>query len=112
MIVFVPAAFLKFLKRSDHILLPVGVLFFFLIKLLKILVIFWAVLGLCCYAQVFSSCGAQASHCSGFSSSGTRALERRLSTRVVVHGPSCSVARGVLPNQGPNPCPLHCKMDS
>ena len=31
---------------------------------------------------------------------------------VVVQGLSYSAARGVLPGQGSNPCPLHCKVDS
>ena len=31
---------------------------------------------------------------------------------VVMHGLTCSVARGIFPNQGSNPCPLHCKADS
>ena len=29
--------------------------------------LFLAVLGLCCCAQAFSSCGVRASHCGGFS---------------------------------------------
>ena len=69
-------------------------------------------------------CGAQASHCGGFScggtqalgsqasvvaalglSSGSRALER--SSVVVAHGLSCSTACGIFPDQGKNPRPLH-----
>ena len=34
----------------------------------------------------------------------------RLST--VAHGLSCSTARGILPNQELNPCPLHWQADS
>ena len=30
---------------------------------------------------------------------------------VVVHGLSCSVAYGVFPDQGSNPCPLHWQAD-
>uniref|UniRef100_A0A8C0HU68 Large ribosomal subunit protein uL29 n=1 Tax=Balaenoptera musculus TaxID=9771 RepID=A0A8C0HU68_BALMU len=26
---------------------------------------------------------------------------------IVAHGPSCSAACGILPDQGSNPCPLH-----
>ena len=74
-------------------------------------------------------CGAQASHCSGFSccrawalgtrasvvmahglsSCGLRALERRL---VVAHGLRCSTACEIFPDEGSNPCPLHCQVDS
>ena len=31
---------------------------------------------------------------------------------VVAHGPSCSAACGILPDQGSNPCPLHWQADS
>ena len=31
---------------------------------------------------------------------------------VVAHGPSCSVACGIFPDQGSNPCPLHRQADS
>ena len=31
---------------------------------------------------------------------------------VVAHGLSCSVACGIFPNQGSNPCPLHWQADS
>ena len=30
---------------------------------------------------------------------------------VAPHQLSCSAARGIFPDQGPNPCPLHCKVD-
>ena len=32
---------------------------------------------------------------------------RRAGSVVVAHGPSCSVACGIFPDQGSNPCPLH-----
>ena len=31
---------------------------------------------------------------------------------VVAHGPSCSTACGIFPDQGLNPCPLHWQADS
>ena len=31
---------------------------------------------------------------------------------VVAHRVSCSVACGIFPDQGLNPCPLHCKVKS
>ena len=34
------------------------------------------------------------------------------SSVVVVHGLSCSTARGILPDQRLNPCPLYFKVDS
>ena len=37
---------------------------------------------------------------------------RRTGSVVVAHGPSCSVACGILPDQGSNPCALHRQADS
>ena len=37
---------------------------------------------------------------------------RRTGSVVVAHGLSCSVACGILPDQGSNPCPLHWQADS
>ena len=79
-----------------------------------------AALGLRCYAQAFSSCGeggllfiavgglliAVASPVGGAWAPGTRA------SVVVAHGLSCSVACGIFPDQGSNPCPLHWQVDS
>ena len=46
----------------------------------------------------------------GFSSCGSRALERRLSSCGA--GLSCSVTCAIFPDQGSNPCPLHWQADS
>ena len=37
---------------------------------------------------------------------------RRAGSLVVAHGPSCSAACGIFPDQGSNPCPLHWQADS
>ena len=37
---------------------------------------------------------------------------RRAGSAIVAHGPSRSAARGILPDRGPNPCPLHWQTDS
>ena len=37
---------------------------------------------------------------------------RRAGLVVVAHRPSCSVACGIFPDQGSNPCPLHWQADS
>ena len=37
---------------------------------------------------------------------------RRAGSVTVAHGPSRSAARGILPDQGSNPCPLHWQADS
>ena len=41
-----------------------------------------------------------------------RTGSRRAGSAVVAHGPSCSAACGILPDQGSNPCPLHWQADS
>ena len=37
---------------------------------------------------------------------------RRAGSVVVAHGPSCSAACGIFPDQGPNPCALRWQADS
>ena len=37
---------------------------------------------------------------------------RRAGSVAVAHGPSCSAACGIFPDQGSNPCPLHWQADS
>ena len=56
------------------------------------------------------------SRCAGLSLSRPLLLRstgsRRASSVIVAHGPSCSVACGIFPDQGSNPCPLHWQGDS
>ena len=58
----------------------------------------------------FSCCRAQALG-AGFSNCSSQALEHTSSV-VVVHGLSCSSARGIITDQGLNPSPLHWQVDS
>ena len=37
---------------------------------------------------------------------------RHAGSVVMAHGPSCSAACGIFPDQGSNPCPLHWQADS
>ena len=37
---------------------------------------------------------------------------KRAGSVVVAHGPSCSAARGIFPDHGSSPCPLHWQADS
>ena len=67
----------------------------------------------------FSSCGSgghSSSRCAGLSPSRPLLLRstgsRCAGSAVVAHGPSCSAACGILPDQGSNPCPLHWQADS
>ena len=91
--------------------------FFFLnegfIYLFRLCWVFVAVRGLSLVVVSGATlcCGAQPSHCWGFSCCGARAPGVRASV-VVAHGLSCSDACGIFPHQGSNPCPLHRQADS
>ena len=67
-------------------------------------------------SPVVASGGRSSSRCAGLSLSRPLLLQstgsRRAGSVVVAHGPSCSVARGIFPDQGSNPCPLHWQADS
>ena len=86
-------------------------------------ILYLVVLGLRCHTPALSSCGAQASHCSGFSCCGARALGAWASVTAVpglwspgsvavMHGLCCSVACGILLAQALNPCPLCWQVNS
>ena len=86
----------------------------YFIYLFIYLSIYLAVLGLRFVrglSLVAASGGHSSSWCAGLSL--TRPLplwgtgSRRAGLAVVAHGPSCSAACGILPDQGSNPCPLH-----
>ena len=65
---------------------------------------------------VAASGGHSSSRCVGLSLSRPLLLRstgsRRTGSVVVAHGPSCSAACGIFPEQGSNPCPLHWQADS
>ena len=65
---------------------------------------------------VAASGGHSSSRCAGLSLSRPLLLRstgsRRAGSVAVAHGPSCSAACGILPDQGSNPCPLHRQADS
>ena len=65
---------------------------------------------------VVASGGHSSSQCVGLSLSRPLLLwstgSRCAGSVIVAHGPSCSVARGIFPDQGSNPCPLHWQADS
>ena len=97
--------------------------FFFFFKLLAPLIIIYLFFWLC---WVFisvrglplaaASGGHSSLRCAGLSLSRPLLLRstgsRRAGSVVVAHGPSCSVACGIFPDQGSNPCPLHQQADS
>ena len=75
--------------------------------------VFVSVLGL---SLVVASGGHSSSRCTGLSLSRPLLLRstgsRHTGSVIVAHGPSCSAACGIFPDQGSNPCPLHWQADS
>ena len=65
---------------------------------------------------VAASRGHSSSQCAGLSLSQPLLLRstgsRRAGSVIVAHGPSCSVACGIFPDQGSNPCPPRWQADS
>ena len=93
--------------------------FFFFNKFIYLFIYFWlcwvfvSVRGL---SLVAASGGHSSSRCVGLSPSWHLLLRstgsRCAGSVVVAHGPSCSVACRIFPDQGSNPCPLHWQVDS
>ena len=99
--------------------------------LIYFMYLFLAVLGLCCCAWAFSSCGERellfVVVCGLLTAVASLVAEHGLYARasvvvarglqsvgsvVVAHGLSCSAACGIFPDQDLNPCPLHWQADS
>ena len=76
----------------------------------------WAFVSVRGLSLVVASGGHSSSRCVGLSLLRSLLLRstgsRRAGSVVVAHGPSCSVACGIFPDQGSNPCPLHWQADS
>ena len=76
----------------------------------------WVFVSVWGLSPVAASGGHSSSRCAGLSLSRPLPLwttgSRRAGSVIVAHGPSCSAACGILPDQGSNPCPLHWQADS
>ena len=76
----------------------------------------WVFVSVWGLSLVAASGGHSSSRCAGLSLSRPLLLlstgSRRASSAIVAHGPSCSAACGMFPDQGSNPCPLHWQADS
>ena len=86
--------------------------FFFLkIYLLIVSLLCWVFVSVLGFPVVAASGGYSSSRCAGLSLLRPLLLRstgsRRAGSVVVAHGPSCSAACGIFPDQGANPCPLH-----
>ena len=114
---------LPFFSTNPFGLLSFLFIDFFLISIFFLIFIYlfiWAVLGLRFCARAFSSCGKRGPLFIAVRSllSPSRPLllgstgSRCAGSVIVAHGPSCSAACGIFPDQGPNPCPLHWQADS
>ena len=87
---------------------------------LKILFIYlwlcWVFVSVRGLSLVVASGGHSSSRCVGLSLSRPLLLQstgsRRAGSVTVAHGPSCSAACGIFPDQGTNLCPLHWQADS
>ena len=93
------------------------IFFFFFLKFLFIFFwLCWVFISARGLSPVVASGGHSSSRCVGLSLSRPLLLRstgsRRAGSVTVAHGPSCSTARGIFPDQGSNPCPLHWQADS
>ena len=76
----------------------------------------WVFVSVHGLSLVAASGGHSSSQCAGLSLSRPLLLwstgSRRAGSAIAAHGPSCSTACGIFPDQGSNPCPLHWGADS
>ena len=97
--------------------------FFFLIFIYLFIHLFifnlwlcWVFVSVRGLSPAAASGGHTSSLCAGLSLSRPLLLRstgsRRSGSATVAHGPSRFAARGILPDQGPNPCPPHQQADS
>ena len=90
--------------------------FFFFLILFIYFWLYWVFVSVLGLSPVAESGGHSSLRCTGLSLSRPLLLwstgSRRAGSVVVAHGPSCSAACGILPDQGSNPCPLHWQADS
>ena len=92
--------------------------FFFLIFIYLFIYLWlcWVFVSVRGLSPVAASWGHSSSQCAGLSLSRPLLLRstgsRHAGSVVVAHGPSCSAACGIFPDQGSNLCPLHWQADS
>ena len=96
-----------------------SIILFFFFKYLFLFIylwLCWVFVSVQGPSPVAASGGHPSSRCAGLSLSRHplpwSTDSRHAGSAVVAHGPSHSVACGILPDQGSNPCPLHWQADS
>ena len=86
-------------------------LFFFKLINLFYFWLCWVFVSVRGLSLVVASGGHSSLRCAGLSLLQPLLLRgtgsRRTGSAIVAHGPSCSAACGIFPDQGSNPCPLH-----
>ena len=98
-----------FLKSSWHIYL-------FILFIIIFFWLCWVFVSMQGLSLAVASGGHSSSRCAGLSLSRSLLFRstgsRRAGSVVAAHGPSCSAACGIFPDQGSNPCLLHWQADS
>ena len=93
-----------------------GFFFSFINLFIYLFLLCWVFISVRRLSLVAVSGGHSSSRCMGLSVSRPvllwRTGSRRTGSVVVAHGPSCSAAHGIFPDQGSNPCPLHWQANS
>ena len=99
-----------------RLFIEINSFFFFLNYLFIYFWLCWVFVSVRGLSPVAASEGHSPSRCAGLSLSWPLLLRstgsRRAGSAVVAHGPSCSAACGIPPDQGSNPCPPHRQADS
>ena len=110
----------RFVKKNNNNDWPEKKMYFILSNIFIYLVIYlwlcWVFVSVRGLSLVTASGGHSSSRCASLSLSRPLLLRstssRRAGSVIVAHRPSCSVACGIFPGQGSNPCPLHWQADS
>ena len=105
--------------RSNHVVTNDKIAFFFFFKFIYLFIYLWLCWVLASVrgpSPAAASGGHSPPRCAGPPPSQPLPLRgtgsRCAGPAAAAHGPSRSVARGILPDQGPNPRPLHWQADS
>ena len=108
--------FLQRIFTDFNILEAIFFLIFIYIYIYFFFWLCWVFVSVWGLSPVAASGDHSSSRCAGLSLSWPLLLRstgsRRAGSVVVAHGPSRSAARGILPDQGSNPCSLHWQADS